>query len=157
MRATLTTHTPRIPGSTPSYSGICITTRRSLRSSGPPSREPQMQAQRKKDPDDTIVSRLSWLWNWLPAGMCVVQGEKMKHQELMWQLNGSNLFKKTFSSFTSNETFPIPTRTPHSSLVVCSNLPRRLIQASAAWAVFNGNMEEKSFQYHFSSWTRVPS
>lgn len=90
-------YTPRILGSTSSFSGIATTTRRSLRSSGPPSREPQRRAKSEEELSDRhhCLQTVSWLQKMLPAGMCVVQGGTMKHQELMWELNGSNLSKKT--------------------------------------------------------------
>lgn len=114
--------TSRISDSTPSCSGINIITQRSLRSCGPPSREPQdVRPEQRGVWWHHCLQIGSWLWNRLPAMMCVVQGGKMKYQKVLCELHDANLFKKTFSNFTPNKTFPILTRTPDSQgcVVTC--------------------------------------
>lgn len=121
-------YTPRSPGSTPSFSGIATTTWRSLRSSGPPSREPQRRAKSEEEPSDRhhCLQTVSWLRKVLSSWDVCGPGWENEHQELMWELSGSNLSKKT-SFIPRHLPTPLEHLTPAQG---CGGSPRRQIKVS---------------------------
>lgn len=54
------------------------------------------------------LQMVSWLWNWLPDGLCVVQGGKMKHRELVWELMVQTCSRRHFQVSHPMRHFPFP-------------------------------------------------